>query len=122
MKMLIVDDSSVMRKRIMQVAQNKDLPDIEIVGLARDGVEAIHLTRKYRPAIVTMDLTMPNMDGVACIGEIAKVSGLARILVVSALSDKRTALQALMNGAHGYIHKPFTDAELLAGLKELIKD
>ncbi|MDB5800878.1 MAG: response regulator transcription factor [Rhodocyclales bacterium] len=122
MRLLIVDDSSVIRSRIARIAQHPDLSPIEVVGLARHGEEAIGMCSRHRPDVVTMDLTMPNMDGLACIQGIVKISGMARILVVSALSDKRTALKALTYGAHGYIHKPFTDAELVAGLQELVKD
>lgn len=122
MKLLIVDDSSVIRTRIARIAQDPTLAPIEVVGLARHGEEAISMCSRFRPDVVTMDLTMPNMDGIACIQKIVKMTGKARILVVSALSDKRTALRALTDGAHGYLHKPFTDAELIAGLQELLKD
>ena len=81
---------------------------------------ALHMARETRPDLITMDLTMPNMDGEACIEEIARFLPDAQILVVSALSDKATALRAILKGAHGFLHKPFTDEELLASLVELI--
>jgi two-component system chemotaxis response regulator CheY len=67
-----------------------------------------------------MDLTMPNMDGEACIEELAKFLPDVQILVISALSDKATALRAIRKGAHGFLHKPFTETELLESLLELI--
>ena len=78
------------------------------------------MARKIRPDLITMDLTMPNMDGEASIEEISSFLPDAQILVVSALSDKATALRAILKGAHGFLHKPFTDKELLDSLVELI--
>lgn len=122
MRLLIVDDSSVIRNRIAQLARHPDLPALEVVGTARHGTEALELAHKHRPEVVTMDLTMPNMDGVTCIKELVKSFPDARILVVSALGDRKTALQAMTNGAHGFLHKPFTSDELVEGLKELLRD
>ncbi|MDQ8022745.1 MAG: response regulator [Moraxellaceae bacterium] len=122
MRMMIVDDSSIIRNRIAQLANHPDLPRIDIVGMARHGGEAVSLFAQHRPDIVTMDLTMPEMDGIDCIKRLVLMSDNVRILVVSALGDKRTALQALMCGAHGYLHKPFTNSELVGSLRELMKD
>lgn len=122
MRLLIVDDSSVIRNRIAQLARHPDLPALEVVGTAKHGTEALELAHKHRPEVVTMDLTMPNMDGVTCIKELVKSFPYARILVVSALGDRKTALQAMTNGAHGFLHKPFTSDELVEGLKELLRD
>ena len=122
MKLMIVDDSSIIRNRIAQLAGDPRLPKLEIVGLARHGGEAMSIFAQHQPDIVTMDLTMPEVDGIACIQALARMSQTVRILVVSALGDKRTALKALMCGAHGYLHKPFTSEELVASLKELIRD
>jgi len=122
MKMLVVDDSSVIRNRIVQVSRHPDLPDLDVVGTARHGGEALLLAKEYLPDVVTMDLTMPNVDGVACIKGLMKISPDMRILVVSALGDRKTALNAMSCGAHGFLHKPFTSEELVEGLKELLKD
>ena len=78
------------------------------------------MARETPPDLITMDLTMPNMDGETCIAEIARFLPNAQILVVSALSDKATALRAILKGAHGFLHKPFTDQELIDSLIELI--
>lgn len=122
MKLLVVDDSSVIRNRIAQLATHPDLPRLDLVGTAKDGQEALELARRHLPDVVTMDLTMPNMDGVTCIKSLARLAPEMRILVVSALGDRKTALQAMTNGAHGYLHKPFTSEELVEGLKELLRD
>jgi len=120
LSMMIVDDSTVIRNRIARLVSNPQLPLIRIAGLAANGEVALQMARETRPDLITMDLTMPNMDGEACIEEIARFLPDAQILVVSALSDKATALRAILKGAHGFLHKPFTDEELLESLVELI--
>lgn len=120
LSLLIVDDSTVIRNRIARLVANPQLPPINICGLAGNGEIAIQMARDNRPDLVTMDLTMPNMDGEACIEALADFLPDAQILVISALSDKATALRAIRKGAHGFLHKPFTDDELLDSLLELI--
>ncbi|MCU0951671.1 MAG: response regulator [Burkholderiaceae bacterium] len=119
MKLLIVDDSSLIRNRIARLLGAGLLPASEIAGMARNGVEAVRAFREHRPALVTMDLTMPEMDGIACIKALVAIDPDVRILVVSALSDKATALQALKMGAQGFLYKPFTDDQLADALAEL---
>ncbi len=116
---MIVDDSSVIRTRIARVLSDSRLADLEIVGMVGDGVRAVELAREQQPDLITMDLTMPQMDGEACIEEIVAILPQVRILVVSALADQATALRAVMKGAHGFVLKPFRDEELLQALLEL---
>lgn len=118
--MLIVDDSMTIRNRISRLIASPRLPHINIAGLAANGLMAIEQAREARPSLITMDLTMPQLDGEACIEQIAGFLPDARILVISALSDKATALRAIKKGAHGFLHKPFSDDELLDSLLELI--
>lgn len=118
-RLMIVDDSSVVRTRIARLLTNPRLADMEICGLAGDGERAIELAREQKPDLVTMDLTMPNMDGEAAIEALVGLFPNLRILVVSALSDKATALRAIVKGAHGFVLKPFRDEELLRALLEL---
>ncbi len=120
MKLLVVDDSNIIRSRIARATLQSNLRGIEIVGLARNGDEAVDICLRRTPDIVTMDLTMPGMNGIECIAALLKFAPRLRILVVSALSDKTTAIEALKRGAHGYLHKPFTDARLAEALTELM--
>jgi two-component system chemotaxis response regulator CheY len=119
-RLMIVDDSNTIRNHIARLMVDSRLPGIEIVGLAGDGRKAVEMAGRTRPDYITMDLTMPHMDGEACIGEIAKLLPDARILVVSALSDKATALRAIAKGAHGFVHKPFSDETMIQSLLELM--
>ena len=120
MKLLIVDDSSVIRSRIARVSGDSNLPELNIVGLAKNGLEAIRICKVLVPDLVTMDLTMPEMDGVSCIRELIAQHPTINILVISALSDKSTAIQALKLGARGFINKPFSDKQLIDALLEFV--
>ena len=120
-QLLIVDDSMIVRNRIARLCSDGRLANLSIVALAGDGVQALELARAKRPDLVTMDLTMPHMDGEACIEALAAELPDTRILVVSALSDKATALRALRKGAHGFLHKPFKDEDLVCALTELME-
>lgn len=121
MRMLIVDDSNMIRSRIARVAQSGHIGPITLVGLARNGVEAVRIARSTHPDIVTMDLTMPEMDGLECIAGLLQMQPQLSILVVSALSDKSTAIQALKLGARGFVAKPFTDDELRLALLDVME-
>jgi two-component system chemotaxis response regulator CheY len=120
-RLLIVDDSMLVRNRIARLCSRAELSGIAIVGLAANGAQALALAREQSPTLVTLDLTMPELDGEECIGQLAAMLPDARILVVSALSDKATALRAVRRGAHGFIHKPFRDEEIADALIELME-
>lgn len=117
-KLMIVDDSNIIRNRIERSL--KDL-SIEVVASASNGETAIELFRQHRPELITMDLTMPKVDGLECIRQIRALSSEVSILVVSALSDRKTGLKALQYGARGFICKPFTEEQLVLALGKLIQ-
>jgi two-component system chemotaxis response regulator CheY len=119
MRLLIVDDSSMIRSRIARIVGGGRLSDVAIVGLARNGAEALRLALAHRPDVVTIDLTMPEMDGLECIPRLLAAMPEVHILVVSALSDKSTAIQALLLGARGFLDKPFSDDQLLLALLDV---
>ena len=119
MKLMIVDDSNIMRRRIERSQQFEEL---ELVGTACNGLEAIEMFRKMDPDVVTMDLTMPQMDGIECIENIVKIKPAVRILVISALADKATAVEAMEKGANGFLNKPFTDRQLNEAIADLIRE
>lgn len=118
-KLMIVDDSNIIRNRI-QRAYNDD--QFMLVATASNGVDAIEKFKTHRPDVITMDLTMPQMEGLECIEEIIKIDSSVRILVVSALSDKATGIKALSLGASGFLYKPFSEEELMQALSELMVD
>ena len=121
MRLLIVDDSNMIRSRISRVVQSGGLSGISLVGLARNGAEALRVARATQPDVVTMDLTMPEMDGIECIRELLRMLPRTSILVVSALADKATAIEALRLGARGFVAKPFSDDELKIALLDVVE-
>jgi two-component system, chemotaxis family, chemotaxis protein CheY len=117
-RLMVVDDSNVIRRRIERV---HDLLGIEFVGAARNGREALEMYEKLQPTLVTMDLTMPEMDGNECVARLVERDPNIRILVISALADKLTAIDAIEKGASGFLCKPFTDRQLNEALRKLIE-
>ena len=99
-KLMIVDDSVIIRNRIERSLSSLQL---EIVATASNGDEAVRLFKEHQPDLITMDLTMPQMDGLECIKRIRDMSKETSILVISALSDRQTGLKALQSGARLYL-------------------
>lgn len=113
---MVVDDSNIIRNRIARGSENMRF---DVVATAANGSDAVQLYDVLRPDIVTMDLTMPEMNGLECIRRIVSLNEEANILVVSALADKATGIKALEYGARGFLYKPFTDEELFEALNEM---
>ncbi len=119
MKMLIVDDSTVMQRKIQRSITLEQVTDFLT---ASNGVEAIEVFKREMPELVTMDLTMPEMDGVECVQHLVALKPDVMILVISSLSDKATTIQAMKNGAKGFLTKPFDDDQINTALEELIEE
>ncbi|MDH3646280.1 MAG: response regulator [Gammaproteobacteria bacterium] len=117
MKLMIVDDSNIIRKKI---ERSTEIEGLEVVATAGNGVEALEQFPKVRPDIVTMDLTMPEMGGIECVEKMVEMDPNVVILVISALSDKATAIEALKKGANGFLCKPFSEQELNRAFRELL--
>lgn len=117
-KLMIVDDSSIIRNKIERCSDNGVL--FEVVYKATNGCEAVEGFKRYQPELVTMDLTMPSMDGLECIQNLKALDPKVKILVVSALSDKATGIRALKYGAKGFVCKPFSEEELMTAINRLI--
>ena len=119
LKLMIVDDSNIIRRRI---ERSQQIERLSVVGSAANGREAIDLFDRTDPDVVTMDLTMPEMDGIECVERLVAKKPEVLILVVSALADKATAVEAIRKGANGFLCKPFTDRQLNDALAELLQD
>lgn len=117
LKMMIVDDSNIMRRRI---ERSQQIERLEVVACAANGREAVEMFAQTQADVVTMDLTMPEMDGIECVEKLVQMRSDVLILVVSALADKATAVEAIEKGANGFLCKPFTDRQLNDALHELL--
>ena len=118
-RLLIVDDSNIIRSKIARALGEHGM---EVVGLASNGHDAIERCKQAKPDVITMDITMPGMDGIECIRNVRQSNPTVRILVVSALADKATAIQALKEGAQGFVCKPFSEQSLNEAIGELFSE
>jgi len=119
MKLLIVDDSSIIRKTINAAYKNTVFTEIQS---ASDGMLAVTMFEKFLPDVVTLDITMPNMDGLSALSQILTIKPNTYVLTISALADHHTAIESLNRGAHQFICKPFTQADLKEALDDILNE
>ncbi len=119
LKILIVDDSGVVRKIIESLIRDFKL---NVVGTASNGREALEIFKIFKPEIVTLDITMPEMDGLECLTRMKQLHPESKIIVISALKDKETAMRAIKLGASSFIPKPFIGDDLKLEIKALIEE
>ncbi len=117
MKILIADDSMMVR-RILERFMDK--LKLEIAGSAGNGKEAVRMYEELKPDIVTLDITMPEMDGLSAMKQILAINPAARVIIVSAVNSKDMIVQALNGGAKAYIVKPFTEAQIVETITEVM--
>ena len=115
-KLLIVDDSSVVRRSIERQLK---MPKISTILQAGNGREAIELFMEHRPDFVTMDITMPEMDGLTALKEIRGHDPQARVAMVTALGQQQIVLEAVKSGAKDFLVKPCEGDRVLAAVSKL---
>lgn len=113
---LIVDDGNFMRILIKGMLQKNGF---EVVGEAEDGVIAIEKYAALRPDLVTMDITMPNMDGIEALKRIMEIDEDANVIMISAMGQDASIKLAIRSGAKGFIVKPFDESTFLSVLESL---
>ncbi len=116
-KILVCDDSVFMRMMLKKVLIDNGH---EIVGEAGNGMEAVQLYRQFQPDLVTMDITMPKMDGIEAVRHIHEENPLARIVMVTALGQKAIITDALKAGASDFIVKPFDPEQVIETIKKVL--
>ncbi|ODS34200.1 MAG: response regulator [Candidatus Scalindua rubra] len=116
-KVLIVDDASVVRMMIKKVLKHDDF---EIVGEASNGIDALAKYKELRPDVVTMDITMPETDGIQATKDIIAFDEDAKVVIVSGINQKEMLWQAIKAGASSYIVKPFENERVISTLNEVL--
>ncbi len=116
MKLMIVDDSSIMRRAIQKYLSPLNL---ELVATATNGQEALDQFQTTLPDLVTLDITMPQMDGLTCLSRLLALKPSVKVIVISALSDPGTGLKALKLGAKSFLPKPFTETQLVDEIRRV---
>ena len=116
-KILIVDDSKIVRRNLKTILSKEGH---EIIAEAENGMQAYHEYEKYKPDLVTMDITMPLLDGVRAVKKIMTSHPEARIIMVSAIDQKNMVIAAIQNGAKHYILKPFDPDKVIAAVNAVL--
>lgn len=116
-RILVVDDESVVREGIVAIlALQKDL---EVVGEATDGIQAVQLARKAKPDVVLLDMVMPHQDGLTTIPILKEALPESRILVLTSFAENDRVYQAIKAGALGYLLKDATRVQLLQAIRDV---
>jgi NarL family two-component system response regulator LiaR len=118
-RVLIADDHALVRKGLHALISAK--PDIEVIGEAADGDEAVQRARTLRPDVILLDLVMPRKDGIAAIQEITQENPQARILVLTSFAEDERVFAAIKAGALGYLLKDSLPAELLQAISAVYR-
>lgn len=118
-RVLIVDDHHVVRRGLMVFLKTQK--DIEVIGEAKNGVEAVELAEKLKPDVVLMDLVMPEMDGIQATKKIKKELPHVQVIMLTSFSDKDHVLPALEVGAAGYQLKDIEPDELVNSIRKVMR-
>jgi DNA-binding NarL/FixJ family response regulator len=116
-KVLVADDQAVVRDGLALLLSTAE--DIEVVGVASDGAEAVQLALSERPDVALLDLRMPNLDGVGATAALAAQAPGIRVLILTTYADDEAVLPALRAGAAGYLTKDTTGEALFAAIREV---
>lgn len=116
-RVLVVDDAAFMRMMIKDILTKNDF---EIVGEAENGAIAVEKWKELRPDLTTMDITMPEMDGITAVKEIKKLEPGAKIIMCSAMGQQAMVIEAIQAGARDFIVKPFQPDRVIEAVRKAI--
>lgn len=116
-KVLVVEDQAVVREGVVAILSFS--PDIEVVGQAENGVQALTMVKSKKPDVILLDLVMPQMDGLTAIPRIKEIDPDAKILVLTSFAEGDRVYQAIKSGALGYMLKDSTRDQLLQSIRDV---
>jgi NarL family two-component system response regulator LiaR len=116
-RVLVVDDQTVVREGLVAILSYN--PEIEVVGQAEDGLQALAMVKEKKPDVILLDLVMPREDGLAAIPKIKNAMPEARILVVTSFAENDRVFQAIKAGALGYVLKDATRDQLFQAIRDV---
>ncbi|MGI6587749.1 MAG: response regulator [Peptococcia bacterium] len=114
---LIVDDAAFMRMMLKEILKKNGY---NVIGEAEDGTSAITKYKELKPDLVTMDITMPEMDGITAVKEIKKIDKDARIIMCSAMGQQAMVIDAIQAGARDFIVKPFQPVRVMEAVQKAL--
>lgn len=117
-RILVVDDSTIVRRNLKTILLKGGH---HVVAEAENGMQALSECEKHKPDLITMDITMPLMDGVQAVKKIMDTYPTAKIVMVSAIDQRSMVLSAIQNGAKHYILKPFDPEKVIAAVDAVLK-
>lgn len=117
-RILIVDDAAFMRMMIKEILTKNGY---SVVGEAQDGSQAVDKFKELRPDLVTMDITMPEMDGISALREIKSFDSSAKVIMCSAMGQQAMVIDAIQAGAKDFIVKPFQADRVLEAIKKALE-
>jgi len=115
---VIVDDAIFMRTVLRKIIEQVE--GYTVLGEGANGYEAIAAAKKYQPDIITLDITMPEMDGILAVPEILKVSPETRIIMISAMGQQSMVIEAIKMGAKDFVIKPFEKSRVFQAIKNVM--
>ncbi|HSV74875.1 MAG TPA: response regulator [Chthonomonadales bacterium] len=115
-RILVTDDAMFMRVTLRNILTKNGF---EVAGEASNGREAIDMYRSLKPDAVTMDITMPEMDGISAVREIRKIDPHARIIMCTAMGQKNMVIDAVSAGAKDFIVKPFQAEKVVEAIQKV---
>ena len=116
-KILIADDAAFMRMMLKKILSENGF---EVVGEAADGEEAVEMFQDATPDLVTMDITMPNKDGIAALKEIMELNPKALVIMCSAMGQQAMVIEAIQSGAKDFIVKPFKPERVVSAIQRVL--
>lgn len=116
-RVLIVDDAAFMRMMIKDILEKNGF---EVIGEANNGVKAVEMYKKDKPDVVTMDITMPDMDGIEAVRQIKSFDPNAKVIMCSAMGQQTMVMDAIRAGARDFIVKPFQQDRVLEAIRKVI--
>ena len=115
---VVTDDAMFMRTLLRKMLEQND--EFEVLGEASNGFEAIEAAKRFKPDVMTLDITMPEMDGIHAVPEILKFSPSTRIIMVTAMGQQSMVIEAIKLGAKDFVIKPFEKSRVYQAIRNVL--